>query len=319
MKKYNNIITILLFFLFFLPFANAQKFIGDVQIGDSEQTHLIFLKNGKQKEGRIISIVDTELTFYSTEDETTTSHHLSDIEKVKVKGAIEERFDGKDDLSYQGLNRLLYQETGFPLKAGEIQYTTYWGIIHKIDYGVSDGFTIGTGVVYPGYFILQTKINLANKFRASRVKVGLNMNLAAKPFKEFDSFLEKDVTRWRGFIQFGLYTTFGNADRNVHVALNVIPIFNENDFFGDDGVVTLNFGGSIRVAKHWRVMYENALGGLINGDAGLFTALGLAWFNERNVFKFGIQPRSSFGFVNFPLSDVNLMHQLPIFSFSRNF
>jgi len=319
MKKYNNIISFIAFFLFVLPFVHAQDFVGDITINDPDHSVIIFFKNGTQKEGYIISIIDTELTFYSDGNKKTTTHHLSDIQKIKAENAIEETFDEKDELSYTGLNRLLYQETGFPLKAGEVQYTTYWGIIHKLDYAVSDGFTVGTGVVYPGYFIINTKMNIANRYRYKRFRMGLNLNLAARPFRIFDDFLEKDVTRWRGFMQFGFFTSFGNTNRNVHVAFNVIPIFSENDTFGDDAVFTLNFGGTIRVGKHWRIIYENSIGGLNNGDPGLFTGIGISWFDIRNVVKFGVQPNSNFGFTNFPLSDTNLMHRLPVLSYSRNF
>jgi len=73
------------------------------------------------------------------------------------------------------------------------------------------------------------------------------------------------------------------------------------------------------VGKHWRVLYENVVGGLLNGDPGLFTGIGISWFDNRNVVKFAVQPNSNFGFSNFPLSDTNLMHRLPVFSYSRNF
>lgn len=317
MKNYNNIISSLVFCFLWFSSIHAQEFVGNIQVDNPDQTHLIYLKDGTEIEGRIISIEDTELTFFQFENKKTTIYHLSDLARVMVKGAEEIEFQEKDELSWRGINRLFYQETGFPLQAGEVQYTTYWGIIHKIDYAVSDGLTIGTGFVYPGYFTFQTKINFASPYRGSRLRAGLNLSLAARPFQIEEN--NREVTRWRGFMQMGLYTTFGNPDRNITMSFNVLPIFSENDFFGSDAIVSFNFGGTIRVGKHWRVLYENSAGGLTNGNPGIFTGIGISWFDRRNVVKFGIHPSASFGFFNFPLSDTNLMHQLPVLSFSRNF
>ena len=317
MKTYNNIISILAFYFLLITTIEAQEFVGDIRVNEPTQTHIILLKDGTEKEGRVISIEDTKLTFLYFENENTEIYHLSDLSRVMVKGAKEIKFQEDDDLARRGMNRLFYQETGFPLEAGEVQYTTYWGIIHKFDYAISDGLTIGTGMVYPGYFTFQTKINLASAYKKSRARMGLNLNLAARPFRLEEN--GQDVTRWRGFIQTGLYATFGNPNRNVTVSMNVIPIFGENDFFGNDAIFSFNFGGSIRVGKNWRILYENVLGGLNNNDPELLTGIGFSWFNKKSVIKFGIHPSASFGFFNFPLSDVNLMHRLPVLSYSRNF
>jgi len=322
MIVYNKIITFTIIFLFISFWGNAQKFVGDIRINDKEQTHVIFFKNGNKEEGRIISIENTELTFMSTKEESPKKYHLSDLNKIMVKGAKENKFEKYDDLSERGLNRLFYQETGFSLRAGEVQYSTHWGIIHKIDYAITDGFTIGTGMIYPGYFIFQSKINMADRNRRGRMKLGLNLDLAARPSREFDDFLEKEVTRWRGFMRLGLFTSYGKPNRNIHIALNINQLFNDEDTFGDGGIVSFNFGGTFRVAKHWRVIYENTLAALetnFNFDQGLFTAIGIAWFDKKNVIKVGVQPSFKFGFFNYPLTDINTMHQLPNLSYSRNF
>ena len=317
---YKVIAFIFICFLFHTN-SEAQKFIGDIQINDSEQIHLIFLKNGKVKEGRIVSIENTELTFLSLKDERTI-HHLADLSKVMVKGAVDKKHDEYDELATRGLNRLFYQETGFSLPSGTTEYTTYLGIIHKFDYALSNGFTIGAGLVYPGYFTFHMKANLADARNSRRFRMGLNFDLAARPFRKFDIGLEKETIEWRGYMQLGLYTGYGHPDRNIHVALNLFPLFTEGETFGDAIIVSLNYGGTLRVAKHWRIIYESALGGLESNNLfieGIFHGIGISYFDKRNVVKFAMKPNSNFGFFNVPLSDINLMHRLPILSFSRIF
>ena len=320
MKYYNNILALLFFFFWLSPNGAAQKFVGEIKINDSEQTHLIYLKNGKVKEGQILAIENIELTFFSTENETTSTYQLSDLTKVMVKGAVEKSHEEYDELAYKGLNRLFYQETGFSLRAGTMEYTTCFGIIHNFDYAVSDGFTIGGGIIYPGYFTFHSKVNLADSKNSRRFRMGLDFSLAARSIRDANS--DDEPLGWRGFMKVGLYTSYGFPDRNIHLAFNVSPIFTEGQTFGDAMIVSFNYGGTLRVAKHWRIIYENVFGAFDSNNAffeGLFNGIGFSYFDQRNIVKFGVKPNANFGFFNVPLSDINTMHRLPYLSYSRNF
>jgi len=78
----------------------------------------------------------------------------------------------------------------------------------------------------------------------------------------------------------------------------------------------------VRIARHWKIIYENSFGGLENSNNdlfGLFSGFGMSWFNNKNVIKFGIQSSPLFGFFNFPIDEFNQNSSLPFVSYSRCF
>jgi len=324
----NNIFTFL-FFLGCIPLSHAQTFIGDIKINDEVQEHILMLNDGNFKTGKILSIKNTEVVFYNLENKKTVIYQLSQINKVMVKrddldltnntaramAELEEKQKHiKTDSQVRGNNRLFYTETGFSLKRGESEYHTIRGIIHGVDYGVSDGVTIGLGAIYPGYLTGHIKINYIGNFISKKFKAGFDFSFAAKP--------EKNETEkgWVGFLKMSSFYSYGTPQRQAHLGLSLIPTLDIDDNF-DELLVAFNFGGTLRVAPHWKIIYENAFGGDFNfgGFFGIFSGLGGQWFNDKNSIKFGMTTSPSFGFVNIPLSELNPSAQLPFVSYSRYF
>ena len=328
MKKFlNNIFTFLIATCFF-QYAPAQSFIGDIKINEESQTHIIIFKDGKTYTGRILSIENTEVVFYDKDKKTTNIYQLSQMDKIMVKrddldltnitaramAELEEKQKHqKPESELRGNNRLFYTETGFALKQGLSEYHTIRGVIHLVDYGLTDGLTIGLGAIYPGYLTGHIKFNYISTAISSKLRAGFDFNLTGKPD---ETETEKG---WTGFLKMSTYFSYGSPERNVHLGLSLIPVFTLDDSF-DDVIIAFNFGGTIKLAPHWRIIYENSFGGDDFGNLfGLFSGLGVHWYNEKNSIKAGMTSSPSFGFINIPLNDLNGSSQLPFVSYSRYF
>lgn len=332
---YNNIFTIFLFFLF-ANFLNAQVFIGEFDFNDKNQTHLLILNNGEVKFGKIISIENTQLEFLEEEKLQASFFELSELDKIVVdredldmsfpdhqKIALKEektKFDIEPDL-VRGNNRLFYNETGFNLYKREKEFTSILGVIHTLDYGLNDAVTVGLGFTNFGHIILHTKFNYINGYDKTKFRAGFDIKAVGKPERTFNQFENKEMLGWTGFVNFAGYFSYGTPDRNVHVALNVASLFEPFDFF-DEIVVKISFGGTVRVARHWKIIYENSFGVFESNNreiVGLFSGFGASWFNKKNVMKFGIQSSNNFAVFNFPVDEFNQNSILPFVSYSRYF
>lgn len=335
MKFYNSIFTILLFCLF-THFSSAQIFIGDFDFKDKNQTHLLILKNGEVKYGKIISIENTQLYFQEDEKTEATFFELAELDKIIVdvedldmtfpdhqdivQGDEQKRHDSELQI-VKGNNRLFYAETGFTLYKREKEFTSILGVIHTFDYGLNDAVTVGFGFSNFGHIIFHTKFNYIHGHDNSRFRAGFDIKAVGKPERFFIPFENREELRWAGFVNAAGYFSYGTPDRNVHVSLNVAPVFDDLDFF-EEFLVKFSFGGTARIGRHWKIIYENSFGvfeSRNNEDVGLFSGIGVSWFNEKNVVKFGIQSSPNFGFFNFPVDEFNQNNSLPFVSYSRYF
>ncbi len=335
MKKYNNIFTIFIFCLF-THFLNGQVFIGDFDFNDEDQTHLLILKDGEVKYGKILFIENTQLHFKEDEKTETVIFELSELNKIIVD---QEEFDmsfpdhqefvqddeqRKHDSEPQivkGNNRLFYAETGFTLYKREKEFTSTLGLIHTFDYGLNDAVTLGFGFSNFGHIIFHTKFNYIHGHDSSKFRAGFDIKAVGKPERTFIQFENREILGWTGFINVAGYFSYGTSDRNAHIALNLATVFEPLDFL-DNVLVKFSFGGTVRIGRHWKIIYENSFGAFETRNSslfGIFSGFGASWFNDKNVVKFGIQSSSNFGFFNFPIQEFNQNNPLPFISYSRYF
>lgn len=335
MKFYNNIFTIILFSLF-IQISNAQIFIGDFNFEDKNQIHLLIFNNREVKYGKIISIKNTQLEFLEEEKTEAVFFELSELEQiivdddeldmtfpdhqqiVKTHEQLRNQFEPQ---IVKGNNRLFYTETGLTLYKREKEFTTILGLIHTFDYGLNDAVTVGFGFANFGHLILHTKFNYIHGYDDSKYRAGFDIKAIGKPDRIFDPNENKNTLEWTGFVNFASYFSYGTPDRNAHVALNVAPAFGRSEF-ADKLLIKFSFGGTVRIARHWKIIYENSFGGFErrnNDIIGLFSGLGASWFNNKNVIKFGIQSSPNFGLFNFPVDEFNQNNSLPFVSYSRYF
>ena len=335
MKSYNNIFTILVFSLF-SHFLSAQTFIGDFDFNDKNQTHLLILKNGEVKYGKIISIENTQLNFLEDEKTEAVFFQLSELDKIIVdveeldmsfpdhQEFVQEDEQKKQDNEPQfvkGNNRLFYAETGFTLYKREKEFNSILGIVHTLDYGLNDAVTLGFGFSNFGHIIFHTKFNYIHGHDSSRFRAGFDIKAVGRPERAFNQFGNREELRWVGFVNTAGYFSYGTPNRNAHLALNVAAVFDEFNFF-DEFIVKFSFGGTVRIGRHWKIIYENSFGIFEtrnNEEIGLFSGFGVSWFNDKNVVKLGIQSSPDFGFFNFPIDEFNQNNSLPFISYARYF
>lgn len=330
----DNIILTYCFLLFSFS-STAQTFIGEVNINDEQQKHLLVFKNGKEKIGKIISIKNTEVQFVENNN-TPTLYNLFEIDKVMVvdkdldmttlKGKNkaekkEEEFKLTFALLDRGDHRLLYSETGFTLRQGEKEFRTIWGNFHTFDYGVIDGYTIGVGLSNFGHIVLHNKFNIIQNAIHPSLRVGFDFQIAGQPERFFDDFTNVERLGWNGFFKISTYFSIGTPQRYGHLSFNIVPVFEAGSGFSENILISFNFGGMIKVAPQWKLIYENTFGEFdSNGFIfGFFSGVGANWFNEKNSIKFAINTDPSFGFFNIPINDLNSVARLPFFSYARYF
>ncbi|MFK8004845.1 MAG: hypothetical protein AB8H03_00680 [Saprospiraceae bacterium] len=335
MKYHNNTFTIFIFLLF-THFLSAQVFIGDFDFNDKNQTHLLILNNGEVKYGKIISIQDTQLTFLEDEKTDTILFELSELDKILVdsreldmsfpdhqeffQNDEQKKHDSKPQI-VKGNNRLFYAETGFTLYKREKEFNSILGLIHTFDYGMNDAVTFGFGFSNFGHIIFHTKFNYIHGHDSSKFRAGFDIQAVGKPERTFNQFENREMLGWTGFVNAAAYFSYGTPDRNVYLALNFAPIFEPFEFF-DEILVKFSFGGTVRIGRHWKLIYENSFGALEtrnNSIFGVFSGFGASWFNDKNVVKFGIQSSTAFGVFNFPIDEFNQNSTLLFVSYSRYF
>lgn len=335
MKKYNIIFTIL-FISLFSHFLSAQTFIGDFDFMDNKQTHLLILNNGEVKYGKIISIQNTQLTFLEDDKTETVFFELSELDKIIVEHKdldmsfpdhqefaqdVEEKKQDSKPQIVKGNNRLFYAETGFTLFKREKEFTSTLGVIHTFDYGLNDAVTLGFGFTNFGHIIFHTKFNYIHGYDNSKFRAGFDIKAVGRPERFFNQFENQEMLGWTGFVNAAAYFSYGTSDRNAHLALNFAPVFEPFGFF-DQVLVKVSFGGTVRIGRHWKIIYENSFGYFdqgFNEVTGLFSGFGASWFNNKNVIKFAIQSSPNFGVINFPIEEFNQNSSLPFVSYSRYF
>lgn len=334
-SKYNKILTIIIF-AFWAFSVHAQTFIGNFDFTDKSQSHLIIFKNNTVKYGRIISIENNQLTFLEKEGNETQTFQLAQLDKIMVdrkdidltvpenqkfvQNTEKVKFD-TDLQTVKGNNRLFYSETAFTLNKRELEFNSILGLVHTFDYGLNDALTLGFGFTNFGHIILHTKFNYIHGYDGAIFRAGIDIKGIGRPERTFNQFDNREEIGWTGFVNFAGYFSYGSSDRNVHLSINLAPVFEPFDFF-DQMLVKINFGGTIRVARHWKIIYENSFGVFesnSNDIFGLFSGIGANWFNDKNAIKFGLQSSPNFGVFNFPISEFNENNAFPFFSYSRYF
>jgi len=329
--SHNNILTFFIL-LCFSTFLNAQTFEGDIKINDANQNHTLILKNGKQLDGKIISIENTEVQFKEINKTTVLFIELFEIEKVMVINDIENDSEeivvATNDKIPSSNNRLLFTETGFSLKSNQTEYYTHYGFIHMVDYGMTNNSTFGIGFAYPGYLILHGKMNYATGRHKKKFRGGFDFQIAGQPQRIFNPFENKEQLGWNGFSRLSTYISHGDSRRMIHVGLNITTVFEPFEGFSilnpfdNSGLISFNFGGMIRVASNWNFVYENVFGAFEGRNVsafGLFSGMGVNWFDGKNSLKLAINRSPNFRFFNFPVNELNTIRSLPFVSYSRFF
>lgn len=335
--NHNNILTIA-FILLGIMVAHAQTFIGEFDFNDEQQRHVLAFYDGNTITGKIISIENTTIIFLEDQQSTTNSYQFSELNKIMVAKSdldlttAEGQSIAQKDEQYKlktyhpevrGNNRLFYAPTGFMLRKKQLEYNTLWGKNHTLDYGLLNGLTVGIGVANLDHIWLHTQFNYIGQNARSKFRAGFDFQITGKPNYFIDDSDQKEKLGWDGYFKMSTYISIGSPNRNAHLGFSIVPIFDTEQFFNAGIVRYFSFGGTVKVAPHWKIIYENTFGAVEedfrNDIFGVFAGLGANWFNQKNSFKFGVNSSPNFGILNVPIDDFNAIAALPFFSYSRYF
>ncbi len=262
----------------------AQVFSDKINLQDSTQVHILETKWGDRLIGRIVKIENTQLTFQLNEKSKLT-YQFAEIKSVGVYGIDEfedlERPATGDKGTAWGPENLIYSSTAFnyPKRTGEVRNIEL--LLTTFDYGATDNFSIGGGIVVPVAIVVRGKLTteISKNFHLG---VGLNNVL---PVIDSDP-----VIIAHGF----LAGTLGTRENFINATAGYGFTFGD---FGDSSFI-LSFGGSLSLSKHWRFTVD-ALWVTESGDQGLVPGFMMGWSKGKTRLEFGtaVLPDSDVPFI----------------------
>lgn len=139
--------------------------------------------------------------------------------------------------------RYFFAPSAYTLKKGEGYYNTIYFLIHDVQYGLSDNFSLGMGTTV----------------------IGLPLYLTPKysiPIGERSAFAVGDLlmlgTWGTNFIGNLVYGAFSNGGRNGNFTLGAGYLYtNENDITGETSSLVSNFSAMTRISPYVFLLTEN--------------------------------------------------------------
>jgi len=208
--------------------------INNYEKEERNAMYLISLIDGNQMHAKIIQRRKTEIEF-ETETLGKVTVPISKIKKMQiVEGGKME--NGKFQFPNPNNTRYLFAPSAFNLKEGEAYYQNVYFLMNSVNYGLSDHFSIGGGVIIPFAVYITPKVNfkISEKFYA-----GVGVIAGILPGSDAVG------------IAYGI-TTYGNDENNITVGLGY-GFYNKG--FADRPIITLN--GMIRLSRKIALVTEN--------------------------------------------------------------
>lgn len=140
-------------------------------------------------------------------------------------------------------SRYFFAPSAYNLKKGELYYNTIYFLLHDIQYGVSDNFSIGMGTTIAGMpFYITPKITVPAGEK-STIGVGDMMMLGTWGSDFF------------GNLFYGVYT-YGTHNKNISLGTGVLST-NESDITGSNNSLVLNLSAMARTSGFVYFVTEN--------------------------------------------------------------
>lgn len=226
---------------------NGQELIGDITNCDNEllangvidtkwddlsSDELIlllsrFIKNNIENEP--VSKADNEIKAEVDKDES--------VEKDENESTLEGVVNHHD-------TRYLFAPSSYNLRKGELYYNTMYGLIHDVQYGISDHFSVGMGssiAAFPFYVTPKYSFKISNK---SSMSIGDLMILGTYG------------TNFFGNLIFTTYT-YGTSKNNFTIG-GAYFLTNQNDLFDSNRPVA-NFSALSQLSPYIYFLTENYL------------------------------------------------------------
>ncbi len=170
-------------------------------------------------------------------------------------------------------SRYFFAPSARNLKKGELYYNAVYFLLHDIQYGLSDNFSIGIGTSVIGLPVYLTpKLSLP---------LGEKSTLALGDLLMVGTYGTEAI----GNLAYGVYT-YGGADGNVSLGAGHLYT-NENQLTGQTSSLVSNFSAMARISPYIFYLTENyVMSANFNREA--WTGNNYTEFVQRNTFWYGI-------------------------------
>lgn len=183
------------------------------------------------------------LLYFALSDIIKNPYREADTKKVKVQPVlIEAEIDSMPDPQHHS-SRYFFAPSSRNLKKDEIYYNTLYFIVHDVQFGLTDQFSIGMGTTIFGFpFYLTPKISI--------------------PVDDRNSFALGDLlmigtwgSRFTGNLLYGTYTR-GDFNNNITVGGGYL-FLGGGDVDDKINAAVINFSGLVRMSPHMFFITEN--------------------------------------------------------------
>lgn len=285
---------------------------NNYSVGDTARVYVLTTKRGDRFVGKIAGYEEGKVIF-QLENGTKLPFEYGEIESLLNEEEVKRetfKYLGPSEIDMNGAQNLYLTPTGFNYKSGQGEYRNVEIFYNSIDYGVSDNFSIGIGLIP---LFVANVVNLKTKVSFSIqdfVHVGVGgMVFAGFTINSFDD-------NWGAGTLHGSLS-IGTEEKFINVGYGKWLPFDNNLVTFDSDLYMV--GGSFRVGNKGRVFgdlirVEERGQNDFNSNGYTMVMLGGSWFNQKNRVDFGL-----FMVPNDNGSDFSQPVVFPIAGYARRF
>lgn len=297
--------------LYFLALteASGQVFSSEIDLADTTQQHLLITKRGDRIVGRIEKIEGT-MVYFLMRTGNVINFTFQEIEWVGLQdekraqsGSSRRPAPERPRLTVprerNGCENLLFSPSAFNYEKDRGEYRNIQVILNTADYGLSDHFSVGGGIIIPFIFVTRFKGTIDyNEY--------LHLGAGTSTFIPISQDLVGPTfTHFYGVVTLGTPKAYLNATAGYGFSWGSSLVDNPGDL--KTVPLVTSFGGSITLVDRLRVVVDVAyLKG--NDFNDVFPSLSLGWIGRLSRFEVGLL--STLGIDTFAI---------PMLSYARRF
>lgn len=251
---------------------------------DSLRLYILETKRGDRFVGQVIEY-GKESVIFELENKTQLQFQNEEIEQIYAKEETSRRGVGltyqPQEIPMSGAQNLFLTPTGFNYKAGQAEYKNLEIFYNSIDYGLTDNFSLGFGIIP---LLVANVIDLKSKVTfdiGDYVHIGMGARLLAGITVFDDNWV---LGALHGNVSVGTEEKFINFGYGKWLPINDDFVNIESDLY--------MIGGSFRISEKGRIfgdlirVVENGEREFDQSDYSL-VMLGGSWFNRKHRVDFG--------------------------------
>lgn len=193
-----------------------------------------------------------------------------------------------------GHENLFLGPTSYQIESGHFDYTTYYGLLHLMEFAANDHLSFTGGYLFPNIALGSVKL-------ASNRKSPSNFNATVSHIRSINQDFVDPI--WI----FSVGYTIGNPLNNMTIN---IGRSNQNGRYYNDKINLINIGGVAQLSDSWRLLGELLIGRAEDSyNSFALGVINVGWFNQKNRVDFGIGMNL----------DLNFLGAAPLIAYSHRF